>query len=776
MSQTNRTPEKKNTRWLWVVVLLAGLISGCTSEKTPQTPPSPSVNRPTAGLPTWRPIETSLSQVLLGTADGKCEWEVWGWHEQERYLWAFCQAGPGFDAEAVSLPVVAREIAGGTVEIVKIPEEGANFEISVKRLFPPAVQEKILANEFDLAAAAAHLAERWNYPSMPPSIYARSDDPLPTNGGADWLAVSAATAGRIMQYAVLGDGNIKSVQYLPDGQILVSGDRGMAYLDIVTGRIEYQFQDLLAGRKGFPSDDAKYVAVTEDQILVIYEMVSQSILTSIDTSEISGVITKAHFLPDGMTIIVEKMNPASEEPAAQIGKYQLSDGKLLDTWWIGGRESVISPDGKVLVGLFSTWQLDVWSVYTAEHKYTLQGVPNAVSFSDDGQIMAVASLGKVRLYWVWDGFEIGSLQKGVGNVSGIALSPDGKLVLTWSDGSFPARLWTVPDFQPVATLDIQGVSDAAFNQNGSLIVLVGDSAVAQYHVNSGEFISISSSTFSSVADLSFAPERTFSQGQRLAAMYGRGVVVNWDLQSLAPLFTQQEYAATSMVYARESYGIAAATVEKTVVMLNPEDGSAGRTFTGFTALVKDLAVNSTNQLAAGSLGEIRIFSLADQEEKRGRKVDMDDSWVEEVIWPCHLIVKTAEDRVKVLDESGETVEQVLGLTSYEVKAPLAVNFDCSQLWAANYVSIYRWDTGTWAQLQTWKVGNIISGLAVSQDDSLAAVGLVDGSILLLDSESGETLGSLKGHVGQVTALEFSPDGRFLASGGSDGVIILWAVK
>src|SRR5574340_1464476 len=145
--------------------------------------------------------------------------------------------------------------------------------------------------------------------------------------------------------------------------------------------------------------------------------------------------------------------------------------------------------------------------------------------------MAVVGLGKVHLVWVWDGFEIGSLQKGVGNVSGAALSPDGKLLLTWSDGPNPAKLWTVPDLQPVATLEIEGVTAAAFNQDGSLIALAGDTAVGQYHVATGEFQITPGEPSTAVTDLSFAPDRTYSQGQRLAVKYGRGLVTNQEVET-----------------------------------------------------------------------------------------------------------------------------------------------------------------------------------------------------------------------------------------------------
>ena len=85
-------------------------------------------------------------------------------------------------------------------------------------------------------------------------------------------------------------------------------------------------------------------------------------------------------------------------------------------------------------------------------------------------------------------------------------------------------------------------------------------------------------------------------------------------------------------------------------------------------------------------------------------------------------------------------------------------------------------TGTWEPLPNWELPERITALAVSVDGSLAAVGLMDGSIRLFDVATGREISSLEGHAGVITALKFSPDGSILASGGRDGVVILWGAK
>ncbi len=49
----------------------------------------------------------------------------------------------------------------------------------------------------------------------------------------------------------------------------------------------------------------------------------------------------------------------------------------------------------------------------------------------------------------------------------------------------------------------------------------------------------------------------------------------------------------------------------------------------------------------------------------------------------------------------------------------------------------------------------------------------DGTVLLRDAATGEILQTLRGHNGDVNYISFSPDGKTLATGGDDGTVRLW---
>jgi WD40 repeat protein len=70
----------------------------------------------------------------------------------------------------------------------------------------------------------------------------------------------------------------------------------------------------------------------------------------------------------------------------------------------------------------------------------------------------------------------------------------------------------------------------------------------------------------------------------------------------------------------------------------------------------------------------------------------------------------------------------------------------------------------------------VTSVAYSPDGTTLASGGSDGTIILWDVASRTPLGEpLTRHADQVLSVAYSPDGTTLASGGSDGTIILWDV-
>jgi hypothetical protein len=142
------------TKLLLLIVFAVGSLFSLTACGTPQVNIEPT---PTAQPAVPGDLEPALASGLLDDSAALCEWEVWGQTEQALYLWAVCESASG---TAVSTPTVVYLDAQGHVAAVAAPGDGTEYVQDVRRLFPPDLQERILAHEYDAGAAMERMAER----------------------------------------------------------------------------------------------------------------------------------------------------------------------------------------------------------------------------------------------------------------------------------------------------------------------------------------------------------------------------------------------------------------------------------------------------------------------------------------------------------------------------------------------------------------------------------------------------------------------------------------
>ncbi|MCC7447154.1 MAG: FHA domain-containing protein [Anaerolineae bacterium] len=69
----------------------------------------------------------------------------------------------------------------------------------------------------------------------------------------------------------------------------------------------------------------------------------------------------------------------------------------------------------------------------------------------------------------------------------------------------------------------------------------------------------------------------------------------------------------------------------------------------------------------------------------------------------------------------------------------------------------------------------VQAMAFSPDGQYLASAGADGVVRVWATTTGNIVGVLKGHIGAVYSLMFSPDGKQLASAGTDGTVYLWDV-
>lgn len=139
-------------------------------------------------------------------------------------------------------------------------------------------------------------------------------------------------------------------------------------------------------------------------------------------------------------------------------------------------------------------------------------------------------------------------------------------------------------------------------------------------------------------------------------------------------------------------------------------------------------------------------------------------------------------------ETGQPIRELTGHLSEILD--IAFSHDGKTFASASNIELIEgtiklWDTDTWEVKQTLKksligISTRTSSLAFSLDDKYLATGhfLLElpfdiGAIHIWNLATGEVRGTLRGQAWEVWSIAFTPDGRFLLSGGVDGAIKIW---
>ncbi|MBA4384558.1 MAG: hypothetical protein C0410_07460 [Anaerolinea sp.] len=90
-------------------------------------------------------------------------------------------------------------------------------------------------------------------------------------------------------------------------------------------------------------------------------------------------------------------------------------------------------------------------------------------------------------------------------------------------------------------------------------------------------------------------------------------------------------------------------------------------------------------------------------------------------------------------------------------------------------AVTLWDAAGGNVLKTYELTEPALCIEFSPNGTLLAMG-VGSALQIWDVTSGTMLASLDGHAGQITALAFSADGKYLATAGNDNQLFLWQVS
>ncbi len=366
---------------------------------------------------------------------------------------------------------------------------------------------------------------------------------------------------------------------------------------------------------------------------------------------------------------------------------------------------------------------------------------------------------------------------------GLAFRPDGKLVVAGSDGA--AYLWDLPTRQGsrISTIGLPAMSNPSINisSQGDKILLGDYSSVYIWDITTthtisiaGDFGSISRPilspdgklvafpdfytslyladaptgkiidklSFGGGGDVAFSPD-----GSILAAGSYYGSINLWDVQSRQPITTFQtlQYATVqSLAFSPDGVLLAAGSSDGSISLWNVTTRSSSGTTFNTRAGVLCLSFSPDGAyLASGEDdGTVHLWDIATGKEVgapfTGHKKSVTSiSFSPDGRW---LASASTDDTIRVWEvRNGAPIDPPFVAKSQPRVAPNA------------------------------------NTMAISSDGlKLASGSYSEGLITLFDLSATSPLTQvLSAHNGMVNTLAFSHNGRYLASGGSDGKLILW---
>lgn len=583
-----------------------------------------------------------------------------------------------------------------------------------------------------------------------------------------WDAVSG---DRRAIYPVTPCGLDTGLAISPDGSLMatMAGDTAVVVLETATGkrRLTLEGRTRLFGGMAF-SPDGKTLVTHDgvaDGMLHFWDVETgrERLSTEIGYGGVGEIV----FSPSGKTIVTggRRIRFFGSELGEEMGGIR--------GWFIGARSLTLSPDGLMLAAATARQRaVLLWDLQWTQETFTWQredGRCSVVAGSPDGKTLAMDGPDKtIELFDADTGELLKTLQGAERETWPVAFLPDGQTLASAAAGG-ELLLWDVATGNVKAKIDASVSSDqpVVFSADGKVFAVGGYGEIEVWSV-AGKKQRTLQGHKGWVSALAFSPDNQTLVSGGSDAMVG---IWDWTSGTTRHVLQAHEGEVTSVAFSPDGKLLltTGGSEDPVVRFWNPASGKELLALEGHTAAIL-LAAFGPDGKTVISASTDRTIRLWDTDSGNPINVVHGGADSGGTVWNFGTMAAFGQGTKLVSIERFDTIKT--WDVAKMLKPPHSARTDVAkspppvkrvQHYAPVVCCLADFVDGIWHAV-------------FSPDGKRMASAGSDDRVRIWDPASGELLDTLRGHGDDVDCVSFSPDGKTLVSGGSDQTLRWWDVE
>ena len=462
----------------------------------------------------------------------------------------------------------------------------------------------------------------------------------------------------------------------------------------------------------------------------------------------------------------------------------------------------VSPDGQYLcagdAGSLTVWKFEkrvpMWSQFVLDPQLRRLGITvRDVAFTPDSRhILTAADDSNVKLWNVETGREVRRYVGHTGWVSALAVSSDGKQIVTGSiwyphhhkakgrDEDNTLRLWDFETGKEIRRFDDPGwpVKDVAFSPEGESVVAGGENHTAGiWNVETGRLVvRLNPNPPLNVLAVAFAPDgKSVATGyvnseKKMSKAYPSDscIVILWDSVTGQEIrrFWGHNAPIRSIAFSRDGKLLATGSgvgfveaIDNTVRVWSVASGEELERFRPGTT-VNSVAFTPDGQYVISAGGSrLNAGTLGEADLSRWR--------LPESVWPTKAAKETPIAEITLVREFSRRNSVVLDIAlTPDGRHALSGGWN-------GYLAVWDVAAGSFLHAIEKETDKGIGEVAIAPDGRRAVASAIYDKLFFVDLREPRIVHEVEAHKGMISGLAMSPDGKRVVTGGHDLTAAVW---